>query len=54
MAKDRQWVVLDHSQNAKKDREAAARETAEGDDGAQPGESESDAPKIPGSFAPGE
>lgn len=54
MAKDRQWVVLDHSRNAKKDREAAARETAEGEEGVQAPESEDSTPTPPGGFAPGE
>ncbi len=54
MARDRQWVVLDRSQNATKDREAAARETEEHDEGTELKASGRGVPDSPGSYGPGE
>ncbi len=54
MARDRQWVVLDRSQNATKDREAAARETEEHEEGTDLKASGHDLTEYPGSYGPGE
>ena len=54
MARDRQWVVLDQSQNPSKHRESSVRDIEEGKGRDKGADRPSDTPSLPDSYGPGE